>query len=350
MEEKRPALIVGCDDLRPTMIGYVADFFSIIEACGGADARAKAEACSRRLSIIFIGLSAPDDEGVRLIAELNRSGMIRRVPVIVFTPRSDLGLERYAYEQGITEYISPPFDPEIVKIKLRNILGHYRYKDELEEEHARHLSEAMDNHRNTLDFLANVIEARNMENGEHVSRVKGMARILAEQVMNDCPSYGLTKEKISLISDASALHDLGKIMIRESVLLKPGRLTEEEAQYMKRHTIYGCLLLNKMKNMLFEDFFETCYDICRYHHEKVDGSGYPDGLCGDAIPISAQIVSVADCFDALTASRPYKPAYPARVAYKMIMDGECGVFAPELLAAFRRCRARMMRLTEQSRH
>ena len=348
MKTKRLALVIGCERIRARMTGYVTEFFRVISADSRDEAHQQADCCADSLSIVFIGVTSSEDERVELLDYLDENGLIRRVPVIVFSEDPDPRLEHDAYMKGIAEFLTEPFDTEVVQAKLRNLMGLYRYKEELEEQSELHIQEAIRNHRNTIDFLANVIEARNMENGEHVSRVKGMTRILAEQVMKDHPEYGLTEEKVTLISDASALHDLGKIMIRESVLLKPGRLTEEESQYMKRHTVYGCLLLNKMKNMLFDDFYQMSYEICRYHHEKVDGSGYPEGLHGDAIPLSAQIVSMADCFDALTATRPYKPAYPAKIAYRMIMDGECGAFSPEMLTSFKRCKARMMRLTEQS--
>ena len=347
MDEKRLALIVGSEKIRAIMTDYVRNFFEVISVKAGEEACELSSALADSLSMIFIGVSSPKSRGVEVIRSLNRNGLIRRIPVIVFSVESDAEVERCAYELGVAEYISLPVKTDIMYIKLRNIMLLYRYKDELEEQSERHMREAMENHENTIDFLANVIEARNMENGEHVSRVKGFTRILAEQLMADHPEYGLDEEQISLISAASALHDLGKIMIRESVLLKPDRLTEEEAGYMKRHTVYGCLLLNKMKNMLFDDFYQVSYDICRYHHEKVDGSGYPEGLVGREIPLAAQIVSVADCYDALTAKRPYKPAYPPEVAYRMIFNGECGAFAEDILTAFKRCRARFTSMTKQ---
>lgn len=347
MNEKRLALVAGSDKIRAVMTGYVRDFFEIVSTSAGPEALEAANTCAVSLSIIFIGVSTQQSKGIALIRSLNENGLIRRIPVIVFSLRSDPEVERYAYEMGVAEYITLPFNTDTVQIKLRNIMGLYRYKDELEEKSERLLREAMENHENTIDFLANVIEARNMENGEHVSRVKGFTRILAEQVMTDYPELGLDEDQVSLISSASALHDLGKIMIRESVLLKPGKLTEEESEYVKNHTVYGCILMNKLKKMMHEDFYRLSYEICRYHHEKVDGSGYPEGLVGDEIPLAAQIVSVADCYDALTAVRPYKPAYPPEVAYRMILDGECGAFAERILGSFTRCKSRILRMTAQ---
>ena len=348
MKDKKSALVVGNELIYALSDRYVADFFNVINIGDVDEAYDRLHNDTDCFSIIFIGISSTEDEGLRLIERLHKCVHVRRIPVIVFSTETDRLLEKYSYEMGVTEYISMPFDSEIVAAKLRNIMLLYRYKDELEEERLAHIREAVQNQQNTIDFLANVIEARNMENGEHVSRVKGFTRILAEQVMRDHPEYGLDEKKVGLIASASSLHDLGKIMIRESVLLKPDKLTDEETEYMKTHTICGCLLLNKMKNMLFEDFYKTSYDICRSHHEKFDGSGYPDGLAGDDIPLSAQIVSIADCFDALTARRIYKPAYPPSAAYAMILSGECGVFSEKLLSSFRHCRARFINLAKKN--
>ena len=346
MNEKRLALVAGTVEARHIMNRYVSEFFAVIEAENTAEALEKLNNSAYSVSVIFIALIRGD--GIRLIEALNRDGRIQRIPVIVFAAKADRKIEKYAYELGAAEFLTMPFDTDIIAAKLRNTMLLYRHKDALTEQSELFVRQSIENQQNTIDFLANVIEARSMENGEHVSRVKGFTRILAAQVAVDYPEYGLDENKVNLIAAASALHDLGKIMIRESILLKPGKLTDEEAEQMKAHTIYGCLLLNKMKNMLFEDFYETSYEICRSHHEKIDGSGYPDGLAGDEVPLSAQIVSIADCFDALTVKRAYKPAYPADEAYRMIMSGECGAFSERLLASFRRCKARFVNHMKQN--
>lgn len=189
-----------------------------------------------------------------------------------------------------------------------------------------------------IGFLGNIVEARDLESGEHVRRVKGFTHILAEQLMHDCPEYKLTEERIDLISSASALHDLGKIAIPDAILLKPGRLTKEEFEIMKDHSTKGCEILKMAPMDWSEEYLFTSLEICKYHHEKYDGSGYPEGLRGDEIPISAQIVSVVDCYDALINKRCYKDAYSFDVAYQMIMNGECGAFSPKILSAFTKCR------------
>ena len=188
-----------------------------------------------------------------------------------------------------------------------------------------------------IELLGDVTEARDIESGEHIHRVKGFTRILANQVMLDWPEYVLTPEKIELISSASPLHDIGKIAIPDAILLKPGKLTEEEFEIMKTHTTKGCELLKKSPKDWSPAYLETSIEICHFHHEKYDGKGYPLGLKGDEIPISAQIVSLADCYDALTSKRVYKDAFSTDTAYAMIMEGKCGLFNPKLLDSFRKC-------------
>ena len=347
MEHKQMVMVVGDEELRRFICDNIREYFEIVEAAPTQATCNSAALWINSMAALFLGIR--DRDGLSLLESMDRLRLMRRVPVVIFSAEKDPVLERCAYELGAADFITVPFDADIARIKLRNLLLLFRDRDALEEESVRHLREAAVNHQNTIDFLANVIEARNMENGEHVSRVKGFTRILALQVMKDWPEYRLDEQQIELITAASALHDLGKIMIRESVLLKPGKLNEDETQYMKTHTVCGCMLLRKMKNMLFEDFYRVCYEICRWHHEKVDGSGYPDNLKDDEIPISAQIVSVADCYDALTAKRPYKEAYSADKAYEMIISGECGAFSEEMMTSFRKCRTRFKRMVVHGR-
>ena len=195
-----------------------------------------------------------------------------------------------------------------------------------------------------IEILGTVVEYRNLESGEHVKRVGEYTRILAETFMVEYPEYGLTQEKINVIVSASALHDIGKITIPDSILLKPGRLTKDESEYMKSHTTRGCELLESMKNVLDPQYEKVSYEICRHHHERFDGKGYPDGLVGDAIPLSAQLVSVADVYDALVNERCYKDAFPPEEAFHMIVNGECGVFSPRLMEVFRKVRPEFEKL------
>ena len=192
-----------------------------------------------------------------------------------------------------------------------------------------------------IGFLGNIVEARDVESGEHVRRVRGFTYILADQMMQDYPEYGLTPKKVELISSASALHDIGKIMIPDSILLKAGSLSENEFETMKTHSEKGCEILKYAPKDWSDEYLLTSLEICKYHHEKYDGKGYPLGLLGDDIPISAQIVSIVDCLDALINVRCYKPAYAFDDAYNMILGGECGAFSEKLLRCFVKCKEKL---------
>lgn len=195
---------------------------------------------------------------------------------------------------------------------------------------------------NIVDAVGNIVEARDAESGEHIRRVKGFTGILAGYVMDHYPEYGLTKADIHMIVSASALHDVGKIMIPDGILLKPARLTPDEFEIIKTHSQKGCEILSKISFGWSEEYCKTARDICLNHHEKWDGKGYPNGISGDAIPISAQIVSVADCFDALTAKRVYKEAMSVDEAYETILSGKCGAFSDRMLQAFKDCREELV--------
>lgn len=190
----------------------------------------------------------------------------------------------------------------------------------------------------TIDLLGNVVEGRDVESGEHIQRVKGYTNILANRVMHDLPEYDLDPYTVDLITFTSALHDVGKISIPDSILQKPGRLTAEEFEIMKTHCEKGREIIDKMSDRWSRDYLDMGISICMNHHEKWDGKGYPRGLKGDEIPIAAQIVSIADIFDALTTKRVYKDAYSFEQAYDMILNGECGAFSDRLMSCFVKCR------------
>ena len=216
----------------------------------------------------------------------------------------------------------------IEELETRQVLRQKQEALESEHDEFERVKESLTN------VLANIIEARDVDSGEHVMRVKTYTQLLCYTIMSDYPEYGLTPRRIRYIVQGSALHDVGKIMIPDAILLKPGKLTAEEFAIMKSHCIHGCDILDRLPSDLDEEYIAYAREICRWHHEKYDGRGYPDGLVGDDIPISAQIVALADCFDALTTPRVYKPAFSAEKAFKMITSGECGLFNEKLMLCF----------------
>ena len=215
------------------------------------------------------------------------------------------------------------------------------YKNNLEDMVAQQTerlidqSEKLKNTKNQIiDTLSTVVEFRDAESGQHIIRMKKFTNVLIHAVMNRYPEYGLTEESIAKITSAATMHDIGKIAIPDMILLKPARLTPDEFEIIKTHTTRGCDIIKTLSFMDDQEFYGYCLEICRYHHERYDGSGYPDGLKREEIPISAQCVSIADVYDALVSERVYKAAYPPEEAYEMIMNGECGVFSPRILECF----------------
>lgn len=200
---------------------------------------------------------------------------------------------------------------------------------------------------NIVEAICEIVEGRDMESGTHVKRVKSYSRVLASAAQHVCPQYNLTDDAVDLISMASAAHDIGKIMISDTILLKPGKFTPEEFAEMKKHSEYGAQLMDKFSGVWGDEMDLTGRDICLYHHERWDGKGYPCGLKGDEIPVSAQIVALADVFDALTSERVYRPAIPYEKACEMIMNGECGAFSSDMLACFVKCREAMKTIHDE---
>ncbi|HJJ48109.1 MAG TPA: HD domain-containing protein [Methanocorpusculum sp.] len=204
-----------------------------------------------------------------------------------------------------------------------------------------------------VDMLGDVVESRDGESGAHIKRVKGFTRILATQVMKDLPEYNLDQPTVDLMTKASALHDVGKIAISDTILLKPGRFTPEEFAIMQTHCEKGCEILKMAPKDWDASYLSMSMDVCHFHHEKWDGKGYPCGLKGDEIPIAAQIVSIADIYDALVSKRCYKESMSYDEAYTMISTGQCGAFSEKLIRCFTNCKdqfeeyAKSMRETDK---
>lgn len=348
---KDKVLIV--DDMkmnRELLAEILGDEYSILEAENGRQAIEKLENMNSEIAIVLLDLIMPEVDGITVLKEMKKNKWIDEIPVLVISSENSVNVERECFDYGVSDFIRKPFDFMVVKKRVENIVGLYLYKNRLEEIVEKQTAtlkkqyqllkkrgeELEKNNIRIIDILGTVVEYRNLESGEHVRRVKSFTRILAWQLMKEYPEYGLDEKQVERIASASALHDVGKIAIPDSILLKPGRLTEEEFEYMKSHTLRGCDILNNITDAWDEDYGKVCYDICRSHHERYDGKGYPDALVGDEIPISAQIVSIADVYDALVSERVYKGAYTKEQAFHMIISGECGVFSPKLLECFRK--------------
>ena len=264
-----------------------------------------------------------------------------RMPLLAVCSEIPPGLGDELCKYNIAEFICAPFDPSLVKHRIQNCIRLYQYQNTMQKQHKllKLQSDRLTKSNETIiDALGDIVEYRNVESGEHIHRVKEYTRILATEAMNCFPEFNLTPEKVSVIVTASPLHDIGKIALPDKILMKPGRLTDQEFEYIKSHTISGCEILDNMRGIWSDEYSKVCKEICHSHHERYDGSGYPDGLRGSEIPLSAQIVSIADVYDALTNERVYKDAIPKDHAFRMIINGECGVFSPKLMECLRNVR------------
>ena len=326
--------------------------YEILQAENGTQALEIVEREQNRIAVILLDLVMPGLDGFGVLKELKAKELISRIPVLVISGDSSIESERTCFDYGVSDFIHKPFFEELVVRRVNNIADLYNYKAGLEEKVAEQTATILRqletlkvknatieaSKLRTIETLGTVVESRDRESGEHVQRVKGYTRALAEQIMQDFPEYGLNGEKIMTMVSASTLHDVGKIAISDAILCKPGRLTTEEFETMKTHTTEGCKILATIRGIWDEDFYQMSYDICRYHHERFDGRGYPDKLVGEDIPISAQIVAIADVYDALVCERVYKQAFPPDVAFQMIQDGQCGTFSQKILQSFRNAR------------
>ena len=333
--EKKRILIVDDQEINRVILAELfKEDYEVIEAENGEEAL-KIINSGTALSAIMLDLVMPVMDGMSVLIELNRSGKIYHIPVFLITAADNMQMLTSAYDLGAVDIISKPFRMCFIKSRINNIIELYRHRNELEEVVTENITKMKKLNNKIVEFLATLIEFRNCESGAHVKRIRKITKSLITKLGELYPEYYLDKKAINKIGKASVLHDIGKIAIPDNILKKPGTLTEEEFEIMKVHTVKGCDILAEMpENIMDEEVYRYSYDICRHHHERWDGMGYPDGLCGDEIPIWAQAVAIADVFDALTSPRVYKSAYDYDTAINMINEGQCGQMNPKLLEAF----------------
>lgn len=337
MSRQQKKLLV-VDDI-PINRLILADLFQeeyeVLEAENGQQALELILQYREQIAIVLLDIVMPVMDGFQVLEQMAKMDLIQTIPVIMITGESDDEKTLMGYALGVSDIISKPFNPKIVSRRVNNVVKLYSHRQELErelqkqkemlEQQARRIHQSS---QFVIDALSTTVEFRNMESGEHILRVRTLTRIFLEEMRE---FYPLTDEQIKTIANVSAMHDIGKIVISDAILLKPGPLTMEEFEIMKTHTIRGCEILDTLNYTQDEESYRYSYDICRHHHERWDGRGYPDGLKGDEISIWAQATSLADVYDALTSERVYKQAYSHEETIRMILNGECGAFNPRLL-------------------
>lgn len=330
--QKQKILIVDDSEINRSILSDIlGDEYDIFEASDGVEAIDMIKKYNVEISAVLLDIIMPRKDGFEVLKEMNKRGWIDQMPVIIISAETGSKQVEQAYNLGATDFISRPFDALIVHRRVVNTVLLYAKQrkllnlvvDQINEK--EHLSNML------VDVLSHIVEFRNGESGSHIVHIRTFTEVMLRQLQKMTERYQLKKDDISMISLAAALHDIGKIGIDEKILNKPGRLTKEEFEVMKTHSTIGAEMLEKLPDYQDTKLVQIAKEICRWHHERYDGRGYPDGLKGDEIPISAQVVSLADVYDALISERCYKEAYSHEKAIQMIMNGECGTFNPILL-------------------
>ena len=332
-EFHKPLMLVVDDSEmnRAILSEMLKERYEIIEADCGEAGIACLEQHGSGISIVLLDIVMPGADGFDVLSLMSRNGWIDDIPVIMMSSEDSDDSVLRAYELGASDYISRPFDSRIVRQRVSNIMRLYTKQRRLSSMLAQQFYERERESRMLIDIMGGAMELRNGESGPHVQHVRKLTEMMLEHLMRKTDRYHISSSERATIAAASTLHDLGKLSIPDNILNKPGRLTPEEFEIMKTHTTIGADMLEGMVQYRDSALVRAARDICRWHHERYDGGGYPDGLKGEAIPISAQVVSLVDVYDALTSDRVYKKAFSHEKAMHMILNGDCGAFNPLLI-------------------
>ena len=330
--ERAKILIVDDDAMNRTVLSdLLCDQYEIIEAKDGDEALQTLEKMAKDITLVLLDMVMPGRDGIEVLQVMNEKGWIKGTPVIMISAETSSTQVSKAFSLGVTDFIYRPFDQMVVQHRVRNTIGLYVKQMQLSELVTNKIYERTRNSDMLISILSHIVEFRNGESGLHVLHINKITEILLRALLKRTNEYNIKEEDISTIATASSMHDIGKIAIPSEILNKPGRLTPEEFEIMKQHSMNGARMLEAMPFFKNEPLMKFAYEICRWHHERWDGRGYPDGLKSNDIPITAQVVSIADVYDALTSERCYKKAFTHEKTLEMIHNNECGVFNPLLL-------------------
>ena len=305
--------------------------YSILEAENGQECLEKMQAEAGNIALVLLDINMPVMDGFEVLKAMNVNHTIEDIPVIMISSDDSDAAIRRSYELGASDYVTRPFDARIVYRRVTNTIKLYAKQRRLVQMVSDQIRARENNTDMLVGVLSHIVEFRNGESGAHVRHIRIITELLLHRLLEISSQYPITAEQQDNIPLASALHDIGKIGIDEKILNKPGRLTPEEFEVVKTHSMLGAEMLHQLEDFNEQPLLQTAYEITRWHHERWDGRGYPDGLKGDAIPISAQLVALADVYDALTSERCYKKAFSHEKAVQMILNGECGAFNPLLM-------------------
>lgn len=337
MNKKRTILIVDDVELNRALLqDMLEDEFQILEAANGLEAIEHLRNNCAEISLVLLDAIMPEMNGFEVLEEMNKQHWIDSIPVVMISAETSPDYIIKGYNLGAIDYISRPYSAAIVLHRVKNTMLLFAKQRTLQNIVTEQIKEREDTNSLMVGVLSAVVGIRNGESGLHVRRIRIITEILLKSLMQNFPQYTLTESEIAEISNAAALHDIGKIMIPEEILNKPGKLTSQEFCIIKEHSVEGASILENIQGAMQKPVIRFAHDICLWHHERWDGNGYPDGLKGNEIPLWAQAVSLADVYDALVSPRVYKPAYSVEQALQMILNNECGIFNPDLLTCLQK--------------
>jgi putative two-component system response regulator len=333
--KKETVLVVDDVEMNRLILEEILmDHYSVAHASNGIEAVSCMFSGAVTPDIVLLDIMMPEMDGYEVLELLQSNPQTAKVPVIFITAADAETNETRGLSLGAVDYISKPFNPEVVKIRVSNHLKLRHYSESLEEMVQLKVEELVRTKERMLETMASIIEYRNLETGHHVKRTSELSRILVDYLYKH-PHFNriITDEDHDSIVKAVPLHDIGKISIPDSVLLKPGPLTTEEFETIKTHSAIGSEIIRFMQDTDDDPYLIYCYDICRFHHERWDGNGYPDKLKGGDIPLPARILAVVDVYDALVSARVYKPPLSHNEAIEIIQKGAGSQFDPEIIRA-----------------
>ena len=334
LQDKTKLTILIVDDSemnRCILAEMLGGDYDILEATNGEEAIKLLRQYETGISLVLLDLVMPVLDGFGVLSYMNEKNWLEDIPVIMISGEDSVSYVRRAFDLGVADYIKKPFDAQIVYKRVYNTITLYAKQRRLLVLVTDQIYEKEKNNRMMISILSQIVEFRNGESGAHVLHINVITELILERLVQKTDQYDLSCSTRMMIVTASALHDIGKIGIDDKILNKPGRLTNEEFEIIKTHSAIGASMLDSLEYYKDEPLVQIAHDICRWHHERYDGKGYPDGLKGEEIPISAQVVALADVYDALISDRVYKKAYTHEKAIEMILNGECGTFNPLLL-------------------
>ena len=332
LQEKTQILLVDDSKMNRMLLREIlGDGYRILEAENGQECLETLRAEAGNIALVLLDINMPGMDGFEVLKAMNANHTIEDTPVIMISSEDSDAAIRRSYELGASDYVNRPFDARIVYRRVTNTIKLYAKQRRLVQMVSDQIRARENNTDTLVGVLSHIVEFRNGESGSHVRHIRIITERLLHRLLEISSNYAITAEQQDMIPLASALHDIGKIGIDEKVLNKPGKLTPEEFKVIQTHSMLGAKMLHDLDEFSEQPLLQTAYEIARWHHERWDGRGYPDGLKGDEIPISAQLVSLADVYDALTSERCYKKAFSHEKAVQMILNGECGAFNPLLL-------------------